>query len=148
MSVNRVTIVGNMGRDPEIRQTPSGQAVANLSIGTHKSWLQKDGTRKERTSWHKVVAWGALADLCGKVLHKGQKVYIDGELNYEDYKANDGSPRQKAIIKADQIVAMDSGHNREDAGLDPNVSIPAPPPRTDNPSYGWERARDDGDIPF
>ena len=75
--VNKVILVGRLGRDPELRHTQGGQPVANFTLATNERWTSKDGERQERTEWHRIVAWGKLAELCGEYLSKGRQVYID-----------------------------------------------------------------------
>ena len=77
-SVNKVILVGNLGRDPEVRYTPSGTAVANFSLATTENWTNKDGEKESRTEWHRIVAWGRLGEICGEYLSKGKQVFIEG----------------------------------------------------------------------
>jgi single-strand DNA-binding protein len=92
MSVNKAIVVGNLGHDPEIRALPnSGQNVANFSIATKQRFKDRNGDPQERTEWHRVVAFGELADTCQKLLSKGRQVYIEGRLTTRQYEAKDGS---------------------------------------------------------
>jgi single-strand DNA-binding protein len=93
-SVNRVILVGNLGRDPEIRRTSSGEKIANLNIATSETWKAKDGERKEKTEWHRVVIFNErLADVAEKYLKKGSKVYLEGQLQTRKWQGNDGSDK-------------------------------------------------------
>ena len=104
-SVNKVIIVGNLGRDPEIRHTQSGAAVANFSIATNESW-NKDGQKEERTEWHRVVAFGKLGDICGQYLKKGKQVYIEGRLQTRNWDDRDGNKRSVTEIVATNMVML------------------------------------------
>src|SRR5438046_10454055 len=79
-SVNKVILIGNLGRDPEVRYTPSGQAVANFTVATNEAWTDKAGQKQERTEWHRIVVWGKSAENCGEYLSKGRQVYVAGRL--------------------------------------------------------------------
>ena len=88
--MNKVILIGNLGKDPEIRYTPSGTAVANFSIATSESWTDKEsGEKRERTEWHRIVAWGKLAEICGEYLHKGKQVYVEGRIQTRDWEDNE-----------------------------------------------------------
>ena len=104
MSVNKAIVIGNLGRDPEVRALPSGQSVANLSVATKARFTDRNGERQERTEWHRVVAFGKLADNCQRLLSKGRQVYIEGCLRTRQYEAKDGSgPRYRTEIIALQL---------------------------------------------
>ena len=106
-SVNKVTLVGNLGADPELRSTQSGQQVANLRIATSDSWTNKQtGNREERTEWHSVSVWGKQAELCGRYLNKGRSVYIEGRLQSREYQAQDGLNRKVWEVVANQVVFL------------------------------------------
>ena len=100
--VNKAIIVGNLGRDPEVRYLPSGQSVANFSVATSESFNDKSGNRQERTDWHNIVVYGKQAELCGQYLKKGRQVYVEGRISYREYEAKDGSGKRKVT----DIVAM------------------------------------------
>jgi len=99
MSVNKVILVGHLGRDPEIRFLPSGQSVANFSIATSEKWTS-NGQTQEHTEWHRIQAWGKLAEACGQYLKKGRQVYIEGKIRTREYDAKDGQKK-----KAFEIIA-------------------------------------------
>ncbi|HLV93641.1 MAG TPA: single-stranded DNA-binding protein [Candidatus Acidoferrales bacterium] len=104
MSINKAIVVGNLGRDPEVRALPSGQSVANLSVATKARFTDRNGERQERTEWHRVVAFGKLADNCQRLLSKGRQVYVEGRLRTRQYQAKDGSgPRYRTEIIALQL---------------------------------------------
>ena len=91
MSINKAIVVGNLGGDPEVRVLPSGQNVANFSVATKARFTNRNGERQDRTEWHRIVAFGQLADNCERMLSKGRQVYVEGRLQTRQYKAKDGS---------------------------------------------------------
>lgn len=101
--VNKVILVGNLGRDPELRYTKNGQAVANFSLATTEQWNSRDGQREERTEWHRIVAWAKTAELCSQYLSKGRSVYIEGQLRTRDWEDRDGNKRQTTEIHAQTV---------------------------------------------
>ena len=102
MSVNKVIVIGNLGRDPEVRSLPSGQNVANLSLATTAQFKDRNGDQQKRTEWHRVVAFGKLADNCQRFLSKGRQVYVEGRLTTRQYEAKDGSGKRTRT----EIVAL------------------------------------------
>ncbi|HKJ04066.1 MAG TPA: single-stranded DNA-binding protein [Geopsychrobacteraceae bacterium] len=106
MSVNKVILVGNLGKDPELRYTPSGAAVVTFSLATTERYKDRDGNRQEKTEWHNVVAWRQLAEICGKYLHKGKQVYIEGRIQTRNYDDRDGNKRYITEIVADQMQML------------------------------------------
>ena len=112
-SLNKVMLIGNLGKDPELRYTTSGVAVATFSLATSESWKDQDGNAQEKTEWHNIVAWRKLAEICGEWLKKGKKVYIDGRIqtrNYDD--KNTGQKRYITEIVADNLIMLDGGGGR------------------------------------
>jgi len=101
-SVNKVFLIGNLGRDPETRYTNSGSSVTNFSIATKESFADKSGTRQERTDWHNIIVWGKQGENCAQYLKKGSPVHIEGRISYREYEAKDGSGKRKVT----EIVAM------------------------------------------
>jgi len=101
-SVNKVILIGNLGRDPETRFTNSGSSVTSFSIATTESFADKSGTRQERTDWHNITVWGKQGEACAQYLKKGSPVYIEGRISYREYEAKDGSGKRKAT----DIIAM------------------------------------------
>jgi single-strand DNA-binding protein len=104
-SVNKVILVGNLGRDPEIRYTPSGQAVATFPIATNELVTGKDGEKRELTEWHQIVAWGRLAEVCSEYLSKGRSVYVEGRLRTRQWEDKDGNKRSRTEVIA-QVIQM------------------------------------------
>jgi single-strand DNA-binding protein len=105
-SLNRAQIIGNMTRDPEMRYTPNGQAVCSFGVATNRRWRDKDGNNQEQTEFHDVVAWGKLAEIVSQILHKGNKVFIEGRLQTRSWEAQDGSKKQRTEIIAEDFVAL------------------------------------------
>jgi len=109
-SVNKVILLGNLGRDPELRYTPGGQPVANFSIATSESWNKKDGSgREERTEWHRIVAWGRTAELCAQYLAKGRTVYIEGRLQTREWENKEGQKQRTTEVIANTVQFIGSG---------------------------------------
>lgn len=101
--INKVIIVGNLGSDPEVKTLGSGQSLARFSIATSESWTGKDGQKNDRTEWHRIVAWGKLAEICGKHLSKGRQVYVEGKLQTSKYEDNQGQTKYSTEIVASNV---------------------------------------------
>lgn len=105
-SVNKAIIVGNLGDDPEIRYSTNGDAIANLSVATSESWKDKNGEKQERTEWHRISAFGKLAEIIGEYLSKGSKVYIEGKIQTRKWQDKDGVDRYTTEIIAKEMVML------------------------------------------
>ncbi len=105
-AVNKVMLIGNLGQDPEIRYTTSGQAVAHFTLATTERRASKDGQRQEFTEWHRVVAWGRLAEICGEYLSKGKKVYIEGSLRTRSWEDKEGRKRWTTEVFAQNMQIL------------------------------------------
>ena len=114
-SLNKVQLIGNLGRDPELKYTSAGVAVATFSIATSDSWKDQEGNTQERTEWHNIVAWRKLAEICGEWLKKGKRVYIEGKLQTRTYE-KDGVKKYMTEIVADQLIMLDGGGQRPTNG--------------------------------
>ncbi|MBW1740274.1 MAG: single-stranded DNA-binding protein [Deltaproteobacteria bacterium] len=99
-SINKVILIGNLGRDPEVRYTPSGTAVANFSLATTENWTNKEGEKESHTEWHRIVAWGRLGEICGEYLSKGSQVYIEGRIRTNEWEDQEGNKRETKEIVA------------------------------------------------
>ena len=108
-SVNKVILVGNLGRDPEVRFTPSGRAVANFTLATTDSWTDQESGRQERTEWHRIVVWGKQAESCGQYLSKGRQVYVEGAIRSRSYEDKEGNKRSVVEIVAQRIQFLGGG---------------------------------------
>ncbi len=144
-SLNKVMLIGNLGKDPEIRYTQDGSPVATFSLATSENWTDKSGTRQERTEWHNIVAWGRLADLSKRFLAKGRQVYVEGRLRTREWNDKDGNKRRTTEIVALQMVLLGS---RSQGGEAP-AAVPTPIQVTDEAEQTrGEPSITDDDIPF
>ncbi len=120
MGINKVILVGNLGRKPEMRYTSSGLPVANFSVATTERWGTDDaGNRKEHTEWHRCVAWRKLAEICGQYLDKGTKVYVEGRIRRNEYTGQDGIKRWSTDIHIDQMEILTPKGMREKVPSEP-----------------------------
>lgn len=151
-SVNKVIVVGNLGRDPEMRTFPSGDQVANVTIATTDKWKDKQsGEMKEATEWHRIVFNGRLAEIAGQYLRKGSQVYVEGSLRTRKWTDQAGIEKYSTEIRADQMQMLgarpngehgDGGHSRAPAPR----PAPAPPPAQRSAGSGFDDM--DSDIPW
>ncbi len=107
MNLNKAMLIGNVTRDPELRNTPSGQTVASFSIATNLVWTDQSGQQQKKTEFHNIIAWRKLADICSKYLHKGSKVFIEGRLQTTDWTGAEGVKRYKTEIVAENMIMLD-----------------------------------------
>ena len=141
--VNKVILIGNLGKDPEMRYTQSGTAVANFSLATTDSWTGKDGNKEERTEWHNIVAWARLAEICSQYLTKGRQVYIEGRIQTRKWEDKDGNTRYTTEIVAQNMQMLGSrGEGGGDFGGEYAGGGGGPAPGPDNAGVT------DDDIPF
>lgn len=163
-SVNKVIIIGNLGRDPEVRYAPSGSAICNVAIATSRNWKDKtSGERQEETEWHRVVFYDRLAEIAGEYLKKGKSVYIEGRLKTRKWTDKDGVEKYTTEVIAQEMTMLGGreggagGGGGDDGGYEPRAEAPrraAPPPRAPAPaprpapksSTGFDDM--DDDIPF
>jgi single-strand DNA-binding protein len=142
-SVNKVILVGNLGRDPELRYTQGGQPVANFTLATNESWNKKDGSgREERTEWHRVVAWGRTAELCAQYLAKGRTVYIEGRLQTREWENKEGQKQRTTEVVAQTVQFLGSGPGR--GGAPGGGSGPGP----GSGGFESEGPAPEDDVPF
>lgn len=136
-SLNRVTLIGNLGKDPEVRYTPSGVAVGTFSLATNESWQDQDGNTQERVEWHQIVAWKKLAEICHQYLHKGSKIYVEGRIqtrSWDDQQT--GTKKYITEIVINNLIMLD--------GKPASQPTPAPAPEPTLPEAG----KQEGDLPF
>lgn len=125
-SLNKVILIGNLTRDPELKYTPNGTAVCTIGVATNRSWTTQDGQTKEDTQFHRIVAWQKLAELCGKLLTKGRKIYLEGRITYRSFIGKDGLQRSiSEIVMEDFIVFGDGKRMVAEAGSDENKETAA-----------------------
>ena len=136
-SLNKVLLIGNLGKDPEVRYTQSGQSVATFSLATTENWTDQTGNKQDRTEWHNIVAWGKLADLSQRFLAKGRQVYVEGRIQSREWTDQSGGKRRTTEIIASSIVFLGNragqGGNYE---APPPYGTSSPPPAASSTSYG------------
>ncbi len=116
MSVNKVILVGNLGKDPELRYTPSGTAVVTFSLATTERYKDRDGNKQTKTEWHNIVAWRQLAEICGKYLHKGKQIYIEGKIQNRSYDDRDGNKRYISEVVVNEMQMLGSRDDNQQGG--------------------------------
>jgi single-strand DNA-binding protein len=141
-SVNKVILVGNLGRDPELRYTQNGQAVANFSLATTDRWNSREGQREERTEWHRIVAWGKTAELCAQYLGKGRSVYIEGRIQSREWEDKEGQKRNTTEIVAQTVQFLGGRGGSSGGGNDFGDPSPSNDPGTGSVPQGKD------EIPF
>lgn len=130
-SVNKVFLVGSLGADPELKYTPSSRPVCNFRMATTDTWKDKSGARQERTEWHRIVAWGDLAETCSKYLAKGRLVHVEGKLQTRTYE-KDGQKHYATEVVADRVTFLGSAGDKGAAAAPPASSPPADPSTPDD----------------
>lgn len=165
-SLNKVQLIGNLTRDPELRYTPQGTAVCTFGLATNRSWATDGGEKREDTEFHRIVAWTKLAELCSQLLFKGRKVYVEGRLQTRSWTGQDGAQRQSTEIIIEEMIILDSRQAGEATSVSeepteqPTTEAPTTqePPTDESPvetpaetaKEGEAVSSDDitGDIPF
>ena len=158
-SVNKVILVGRLGKDPELKYTPSGAPVAKFSLATDESFKDKTGEKQEHTEWHNIVAWNKLAEICGEYLTKGKLIYIEGSIRSRQWQDQSGNKRTSYEIIANQMQMLGSRSDSERAGGGamnrpapdrpaPERPAPATPSPAGEPIAPSESEISDEDIPF
>jgi single-strand DNA-binding protein len=138
-SVNKVILIGHLGADPEVRYTQSGTAVANIRLATNESYNDRtSGERVERTEWHRVVAWGKLAEIVEQYLRKGRQIYVEGRLQTRQWQDKENNTRYTTEIRADEMVMLGGRGAPDDGDVDQSQAAPV---------GGGDSAPDD-DLPF
>jgi single-strand DNA-binding protein len=145
-SLNKIMLIGHLGKDPEIRYTPDGSPVATFSLATSENWTDKNGSRQEHTEWHTIVAWNRLADLSKRFLSKGRQVYVEGRIRSRDWTDRDGNKRRTTEVIATQMVLLGSRPQTMEAGLQPMDT--AARAVTDPDQAFGDAGITDSDIPF
>jgi single-strand DNA-binding protein len=141
-SVNKAILLGNLGRDPEMRYAPSGDAVANFSIATTETWKDKQGVKQEKTEWHRISMFGKQAEIAGEYLKKGSSVYIEGRIQTRTWQDKEGNERQTTEIVADRMQML---------GGKPSGQSESPQPAQSQPESNEQKSGFDDfedDIPF
>ena len=156
MSLNRAQVIGNLTRDPEVKQIPGGQVVATFGVATNFSWKDQSGNPQSKTEFHNIVAWRKLAEICGQYLKKGSKVYVEGRLQTRDWEGEDGIKRYRTEIIADNMIMLDrkgepmagGSFQREAGGINQSAEVSEVPVEAGAaaPAGGEEIKIDD--LPF
>jgi single-strand DNA-binding protein len=135
MSLNRAQIIGNLTKDPEVRQTPSGTMVASFTVATNHTWRDQNGNKQEKAEFHNIVAWGKLAEICQSYLKKGKKIFAEGRIQTRDWEGDDGIKRYKTEIIAENMIMLNSkegetaGYSESsNYGSEPNFGAPSKQP--------------------
>ncbi|MGA3292179.1 MAG: single-stranded DNA-binding protein [Candidatus Microgenomates bacterium] len=118
-SLNKVMLIGNLTRDPEMRYTPQGTAVCTFGVATNRSWTTESGEKKEDAEFHNIVAWNKLAEICAQLLKKGKKVYVEGRLSTRSWQGQDGTQKQRTeVVISDMVILDKKSDNPEDGGIE------------------------------
>lgn len=150
-SLNRATVLGNCTRDPEMRQTATGQNVCSFGIATNRTWTDAAGAKQEAAEFHNVVAWGKLAEICSQYLAKGRKAYVEGRLQTRQWDAQDGTKKSTTEIVADNVIILDrAGTPVATSGSAPTSATPfkPSPPKAADPAPNPDDEIRIEDIPF
>ncbi len=142
-SLNKATIIGNLGADPEVRSTNSGTRVATLSLATSRRWTSRAGDQQEKTEWHRVVCWDRLAEIAERFLKKGDRIYVEGRIEYRQWEAQDGQTRYTTEIRANEMIMLGSTGER-----DASPSAPVPAASSDFSEFSGEALAGEDDLPF
>ena len=142
LGVNSVTLLGNLGADPDVKKTAGGQTITLFNLATSNAWTNKEGQRQEHTEWHRVVVWGKLAETCAEYLAKGRKVYVEGRLQTRSWEDDKNQKRYATEIVASRVLFLSSPEkkNYERAG---SSSYPKEPDFSDN-----SKPNNEADVPF
>ena len=152
MSLNRVQLIGNLTRDPEMKQIPGGQVVTSFGVATNLTWTDQSGEKQSKVEFHNIVAWRKLAEICGQYLKKGSKVFVEGKLQTRDWEGEDGVKRYRTEIVADNMIMLDrkgDSMERSAAGVTETVTATAAVPA--EPVAQAAGAKEDvsiDDLPF
>ena len=143
-SLNKATLIGNLGKDPELRYTGAGQAVASFTMATNENFKNKSGEWEKRTEWHRIVTWARLAEFCGEHLSKGKQVFVEGRIQTRDWEDREGNKRTTTEINAQRVLLLGSRADAGDRDMDQrDASEPRP-----GPSGPATPLPADDDIPF
>jgi len=148
-SVNKVILVGNLGRDAELRYTPGGAAVATLNLATTEVFKDREGQKKEDTQWHRVILWGKTAETLQDYLTKGKQIYVEGKLQTRKWKDKDGNDKYTTEVRGDRVVLLSGGGRGDGAGRgDAGGRAPAAADEFGHAEPGGSVELTDDDIPF
>ena len=137
--LNKVMLIGNLGKDPEVRYTQGGKAVANFTIATNETWTDKAGAKQERTEWHRIVVWDKAAELCGEYLSKGRQVYVEGRLQTREWTNKEGQKQYSTEVVANPVggvIFLASGDRKSGPRAGGGDDFGPPPPGFDEGGAG------------
>lgn len=146
--VNKVIIVGRLGKEPEVKAIGPNQTVARFSVATSESWTDKMGTKQERTEWHRVVVWGKLADLCGKYLQKGKQVYVEGRLQTSSWDDAQGQKRYTTEVVANTVQFLSAGSSDRSSASSSSYESNSNSDFSGFSDFGPEPKFEDDQVPF
>ena len=145
IGVNKVTLLGNLGADPETKKTASGQSITLFNLATSNAWTNREGQRQEHTEWHRIVVWGKLAETCAEYLSKGQKAYVEGRLQTRSWEDDKNQKRYTTEIVAKEVLFLGGGQERKTASSSRSSY-------TSEPSFDAESSKEEktspSDLPF
>lgn len=144
-SLNKAMIIGNLGTDPEVRTIPSGTRVATLSVATSRRWTSRSGGQEEKTEWHRIVCWDRLAEICERYLKKGDRVYVEGRIEYRQWEGQDGQTRYTTEIRAREMIMLGAGG---DGGFEQDRSRRVEAEEGDFSDFSAEALAGEDDLPF
>jgi single-strand DNA-binding protein len=144
-SLNRVQLIGNLGADPELRSTTAGTRVATLSVATSRRWTDRAGQQQEKTEWHRVVCWDRLAEICERYLKRGDRVYLEGQIEYRQWEGQDGQTRYTTEIRAREMIMLGG---RAESAAPPLPEREAPARKDDYADFTSESLAGEDDLPF
>lgn len=153
-SLNKVQLIGNLTRDPELKYTPTGAAVATIALATNRSWTTETGEKKDEADFHRLVAWNKLAEICGQLLKKGRKVYVEGRLSTRSWQDKDGQTKYMTEVVLSDMILLDSKGTGESTGTEEfNVpesldEVPAEEPKVAKKVSKKTEEVNSDDIPF
>jgi single-strand DNA-binding protein len=150
MSLNRAQIIGNLTKDPEVRQTPNGTLVASFTVATNHTWRDQSGNKQEKAEFHNMVAWGKLAEICQSYLKKGKKIFIEGRIQTRDWEGDDGIKRYKTEVIADNMIMLSGreGESNYDSGQSYSNDNFADTNSTPEPVANNDKEISIDDLPF
>ncbi len=144
-SLNKAQLIGNLGADPEVRSTTSGTRVATLSIATSRRWNDRQGQQQEKTEWHRVVCWDKLAEICERFLKRGDRVYVEGSIEYRQWEGQDGQTKYTTEIRARELIMLGG---RDGGGEAPRARSSSTASSGDFSEFSNESLAGEDDLPF
>jgi len=141
-SLNKICLIGNLTRDPELRYTPQGTAVCNFGLATNRSWTDSNGETQEEAEFHRIVAWQKLAEICSQLLFKGRKAYVEGRLQTRKWQDNDGNDRKTTEIVINNMIVLDS-RQKPDNKYNQSQAKSSKPDKSDNKKSAKDKGKSD-----